>query len=111
MNKTSNHNNPYPFTASDIDKYRKGELSPGEMNALEQAALDDPFLADAMEGLLTNAPPQHAPTELHERLNARVKKNDRKKVLLIWRRLGIAAVIILLLGFGYNLFFTSGPKL
>jgi outer membrane biosynthesis protein TonB len=36
--------------ADDIIKYRKGELSPKEMHALEKKALSDPFLAEALEG-------------------------------------------------------------
>ena len=38
------------YTAADIEKYHRGLLSPREMNDLEKAALDDPFLADALEG-------------------------------------------------------------
>lgn len=38
------------FTAADIEKYHKGMLTPIQMHELEKAALDDPFLADAMEG-------------------------------------------------------------
>lgn len=34
----------------DIEKYLRGELTPQEMHALEKKALDDPFLADALEG-------------------------------------------------------------
>jgi TonB family protein len=34
----------------DIEKYRKGELTAAEMHALEKRALQDPFLADALEG-------------------------------------------------------------
>lgn len=34
----------------DIEKYLKGELTPAEMFALEEQALRDPFLADALEG-------------------------------------------------------------
>src|SRR6267142_1602581 len=34
----------------DIEKYLKGQLSQGEMHALEKKALNDPFLADALEG-------------------------------------------------------------
>jgi TonB family protein len=34
----------------DIEKYLKGELSPAERHALERKALDDPFLADALDG-------------------------------------------------------------
>ena len=35
---------------NDIERYHKGELSPAEMHTLERRALDDPFLADALEG-------------------------------------------------------------
>jgi TonB family protein len=38
------------FTASDIEKYHRGQLSAKQMHDLEKAALDDPFLADALEG-------------------------------------------------------------
>ncbi|MFM9838517.1 MAG: TonB family protein [Cyclobacteriaceae bacterium] len=34
----------------DIEKYRNGELTSAEMHALEKKALQDPFLADALEG-------------------------------------------------------------
>jgi TonB family protein len=34
----------------DIEKYIKGELTPAERHALERKALDDPFLAEALEG-------------------------------------------------------------
>lgn len=35
---------------NDIEKYLKGELTPAEMHALEKQALNDPFLAEALEG-------------------------------------------------------------
>src|SRR5690349_6070525 len=34
----------------DIEKYLKGELTSAERHALEKKALNDPFLADALEG-------------------------------------------------------------
>ena len=43
-------NNIKNFTADDIEKYHKGVLSAKEMHDLEKAAMDDPFLADALEG-------------------------------------------------------------
>lgn len=46
-------NNIKNYTAADIEKYHKGQLSPKEMHDMEKAALDDPFLADAMEGYTT----------------------------------------------------------
>ena len=38
------------YTARDIQQYLAGNLSPQQMHAIEKAALDDPFLAEAMEG-------------------------------------------------------------
>src|SRR6187397_1947217 len=38
------------YTAADIQKYLAGRMAPSEMHAMEKAALDDPFLAEAMEG-------------------------------------------------------------
>ncbi len=43
-------NNIKNFTGADIEKYHKGLLSANEKHDLEKAALDDPFLADALEG-------------------------------------------------------------
>jgi len=43
-------NNIKHFTAADIEKYHKGFLSNKERHDLEKAAMDDPFLADALEG-------------------------------------------------------------
>jgi TonB family protein len=40
----------------DIEKYRNGEMSPKEMHALEKRALQDPFLADALEGAESISP-------------------------------------------------------
>ena len=44
------NNNIKHFSAADIEKYHKGLLSAQEKHDLEKAALDDPFLADALEG-------------------------------------------------------------
>ncbi|AEV96810.1 hypothetical protein A4D02_29645 [Niastella koreensis] len=48
-----NHNKEHiiQYTAADIQRYVQGKLSAREMHAMEKAALDDPFLADAIEGL------------------------------------------------------------
>ncbi|MEO7983405.1 MAG: carboxypeptidase-like regulatory domain-containing protein [Bacteroidota bacterium] len=46
----ANDNNIQHFTAADIERYHKGLLSGKERHDLEKAALDDPFLADALEG-------------------------------------------------------------
>ena len=38
------------YTAEDIKQYITGAMTPAEMHAIEMAALDDPLLAEAMEG-------------------------------------------------------------
>jgi TonB family protein len=43
-------NNINNYTAADIEKYHQGLLSNKERHDLEKAAMDDPFLADALEG-------------------------------------------------------------
>ena len=69
------------FTAADIEKYHKGQLSPKEMNALEKAALDDPFLADALEGYAVTGIDVNADiTELNKRL---ADKTEKAKVIPI----------------------------
>lgn len=47
MNTNKNHTT---YTAADIEKYLSGEMSPADRHALEKAALDDPFLSEALEG-------------------------------------------------------------
>lgn len=47
MNSDNKHIN---YTAADIEQYLAGKLSQLQMHAMEKAALDDPFLAEAMEG-------------------------------------------------------------
>ena len=48
---SGDHKNIPIYSATDIQKYLKGELSAREMHDLEKAALEDPFLADALEGI------------------------------------------------------------
>ncbi|HXB35842.1 MAG TPA: carboxypeptidase-like regulatory domain-containing protein [Puia sp.] len=102
----STNKNTIHFFASDIEKYRKGELSAGEMHDLEQAALDDPFLADAIEGLIQHPISQQDLTDLQERLNKKVSEDTRRKaMLLIRRRIAVAAALILLVGIGFTFFY------
>ena len=46
----NNDKNNIIYTAKDIEQYLEGKLAPAQMHAMEKAALDDPFLADAIEG-------------------------------------------------------------
>jgi hypothetical protein len=93
------------YSAADIEKYHKGLLSPKEMNELEKAALDDPFLADALEGYNSAAANATADlSDLRTRLQQRVaganviaisgSKNSFK-----WWRVAAAVLIIGAVGF------------
>lgn len=92
---------PYQYTFSDIEKYLKGELSHTDMHAMEKAALQDPFLADAIEGyqkadLVTSS------ADLIEIRNALLGKKDQTKIVSLFIRkntwLKVAAIFILIAG-------------
>jgi hypothetical protein len=105
-NKNSIH-----YSASDIEKYRKGELSAGEMHDLEQAALDDPFLADAIEGLIQHSVSRQDLIDLQDRLYKKVTEDTRRTaILLIRRRIIVAAALILLVGIGFTFLYRQSNQ-
>jgi len=96
-------NNTIPkYTAVDIEKYHQGQLSNAERHAMEKAALEDPFLADALEGFATpgiNAGQDLA--MLRQLLANRIEKEEKKIVPLggstrkfPWFRVAAAVVLI-----------------
>ena len=96
-------NNMNPYVAADIEKYWKGQLSPEAMHAMERAALEDPFLADAMEGYrqLENTAPNKLTADLSEldkRLENRVAHENPKTISINWWKPAIAALLILTAG-------------
>lgn len=99
------NNNHISYSAADIEKYWTGQLSAAEQHAMEKAALEDPFLADAMEGY--EAPAAGKPaviaadiTALEKRLAERVA--EKKKAAIIpfgwWK---IAAMLMIIAGAGW----------
>jgi hypothetical protein len=98
MSESSKH---ISFSVSDIDRYHKGQMSAAERHALEKAALDDPFLADALEGYAFTTTPVEDVKALKGRLEE--KQTRRKTVLVLekYRWLQIAALFLLLAGSGW----------
>lgn len=101
------------ITAADIEKYFQGKLTPQQMNSLEKAALDDPFLAEAMEGFeamqgkewkeqLAIAHSQVALAGTGARVVAMTSKRRA------WWKLAAAAVLII--GMGTLLIFVFNAK-
>lgn len=89
------------YTAADIAKYWKGELSLSEMHALEKVAMDDPFLADALEGYQHAKDPGTEIKDLRGRLS---RRTDRRGGVLpgifrnTWFRAAAAVIIVAGLG-------------
>lgn len=105
MADKANHKNQ--FNAEDIERYHSGQMSVQEMHQLEKAALDDPFLADALEGYAYTKTPQADLQEIQERLN---KKQEEKKTIPITSRflwLKIAASVLAVVAAGWLLYQTT----
>jgi TonB family protein len=96
------------YTAEDIEKYLNGSLTPLQMNAMEKAALDDAFLAEAMEGYagmqqndwkndLAGLKQNFAQQQEAKTISITKNKNN-------WRRAAAAVLIVVLTGsLGYYL--------
>ena len=103
------------YSAEDIERYLRGQMSAKDMHNLERAALQDPFLADAIEGY------QHAPfaqTYQHlEDISAAIlgEKKQAKIVPLpvkanyYWWQAAVVAGIIIIIGGGL-LWFSDNQK-
>lgn len=92
---------PYQYTFSDIEKYLKGELSHTDMHAMEKAALQDPFLADAIEGY-QKADLTKSSSNLNEIRNALLGEKKQTKIVSLFIKkntwLKATAIFILIAG-------------
>jgi CarboxypepD_reg-like domain len=94
------------YTASDFERYHAGIMPPNEMHQLEKAALEDPFLEDALEGYALSTDAGNEMSEIKNRLDEKLER--KKTVFLIQFLRGrwwqIAALFILTGVAGYLLF-------
>ena len=96
-----NHAHNKPVSEELIRQYLAGELDDKAMHALERQALDDPFLADALEGYAAHNPDQSAHlADLENRLEQRMNR-DKGKVRIMYYRWASAAAILLILGLSF----------
>jgi TonB family protein len=98
------------FTASDIERYHSGEMLPEERHALEKAALDDPFLADALEGYAFTSTPSDDLAKIQLRLD---EKKDRKKIVPLFQKyrwLSVAAILLVIVGTAWLAYNISGKE-
>ena len=98
----SEEKNIVTYTAADIEKYWKRKLSAAEMHAMEKAAMDDPFLADTLEGYknvdLADAGLDSLKDRLDKRVGAVVPVLNLKRKRFTWVR--AAAAIVIIVGVG-----------
>lgn len=99
---------PKTYTAKDIERYHRGKMTAAEMHALERAALNDPMLADALEGYIHTttaaADLQHLQGRLQQRIEE--KKEQKKAFFLTNQWMKIAALFVLIAGGGWLVFRT-----
>src|SRR6516162_1476055 len=88
------------YSFEDIQRYLQGKMTAAEMHAVEKAALQDPFLADAIEGF-DLADPATAQQHLNEINASLIKEKKASKIVAFNKRaqwLSIAALIIVVAG-------------
>jgi hypothetical protein len=118
--KMNEKNTYYHYTAADLRRYLNGEMTSTEMYALEKQALEDPFLADAIEGYagITADAAQTDLVGIKEKLN--ISDAAPAKVVVMhpparrfqWWKLSVAAAITgLLLFAGARLFNKKSEKI
>ncbi|MEO6845317.1 MAG: hypothetical protein ABI184_09095, partial [Ginsengibacter sp.] len=104
--------NQKKYNGIDFARYLSGTMLPDEMHALEKAALEDPFLSDALDGYRYSKNYEKELGEIRMRLD---EKRKQKKVFTIsslssgtwWK---IAAMFILFAGVGYFFYATNSKK-
>ena len=89
----------------DFERYHSGQMPPLEMHALEKAALDDPFLDDALEGYGYTKTPVADITALKNNL---IPQKEKAKIVWFKQKgtsqfLKVAAALILFAGFAWLL--------
>lgn len=101
----ANDNHIKNYTAADIEKYHGGQLSPKDMHDLEKAAMDDPFLADALEGYASAG--VNAAADIIQLKKNLADRMEGAKIIPLhkerrnsFRMLRAAAVIIFVVGAG-----------
>lgn len=103
---SGNKENSKQYSAADIQRYLRGEMSSEEMHAIETAALDDPFLADAIEGFEMALKKEDEQTiqlglgKLNKEFNDRIGKPAKVVPLTRsrWWQISAAAAIVIIVG-------------
>lgn len=103
---TGPHDNKQ-WSVNDFKRYYSGTMEEAERHALEKAALDDPFLDEALEGFSFSANPVEDVADLRRRL----QPEQENQLKVVWfrhksmaRLLKFAAALILFGGFAWLIY-------
>lgn len=100
---------PYQYTTEDIRRYLDGRMTAAEMHAMEKAALEDPFLDDAMEGL--EAAPVSAIQADMQSLSKKLQQRVTPAKVVPMRPerpwMAIAAASVILVGLAMTILYTN----
>jgi len=116
MNERRNHTRHYTY--SDIKHYIDGKMSLDEMYAFEKAIMDDPFLAEALEGYMALKQRGEKETvredlkDLGDRINKKSAASARGFVYPLWLKSVAAIALLVFLGYLADQFIlkkTTGP--
>jgi hypothetical protein len=100
-------NNEKLYTAADFASYHAGTMPVHDMHELEKAALEDPFLSDALEGYVYTPTATNDIEKLEEKLKLGKQIESPVKSITnkTWWR--VAASIVGILGIGYLFYATN----
>jgi hypothetical protein len=97
---------PISYSLEDIRRYKQGFMSKEEMHAFEKASMEDPFLADALEGYMEAdvALAEEHLNNIRDRISGKEAEKEKAVVVAMpkrsfgaWR---VAAMIIVIAGAG-----------
>ena len=103
MNDPSSNNDKQAInelTADILKKYQRGELTSREMHQVEKMLLDDPFAAEALEGMAeidSEERWESIVSALNQQIDSRISREKQKIVPIYRRPWSIAAAVTLLL--------------
>jgi hypothetical protein len=103
--------NQKKYNAIDLARYHTGNMPADEMHALEKAALEDPFLADALDGYAFARNPEKELGEIKMVLDEKRKPKAAFPLFSsynTWWK--IAAMVIVMAGTGYFFFLMNSKK-
>jgi hypothetical protein len=91
------------YSAADFERYHNGSMPAYEMHALEKAALEDPFLADALDGYAYSSSISGDISQLRSRLNEK-RETKNESLFFAFKKNGwlrIAALLAIIAGGSY----------